>query len=191
MPLSDDTVHYLLIGLSALILLVVVVLLVVVLRKSENYDVTVDNTSSGNEETHKGKSVVKRYNGVTNPNQIALKLQLHPDVQLRQQIDDNYGQLERLKVVIEEKLYDLTNKEYVIDEIKLLPSVQGKDFVVGNKTYPRITYALFHFYRPDNKTNAFLPVTGDPSFGAGIEELIYSQMKDAIEQPNSPIVSIL
>jgi len=193
MPLSDNDVHMILLGISAITLVLVSIILIAVLHKSENYSAYGDLSDQSN--SFRNKSLHRRYEfGAQDPQreQVILDLSVHPDYQLRDQIDNNFGQLERLKVLIEDRLYRMSSdKEYHIKHIELKPSVDGDKFVVNGVAYPSHTYALFHFRRPDNKTQALVNLTSDPGFGAGAEELIYSDVDKVIQSPNSPIKNVL
>jgi hypothetical protein len=193
MPLSDDDVHMILLGISAVTLIIVSIILIAVLHKSENYDNY--GKLSDQKNTFRNKDLIRKYEFGTQDaqrQQIILNLAVHPDYQLRQQIDDNFGQLERLKVLIEQKLFSMIpDKEFHIRDIRLKPSVDRNNFVVDGKTYPKNTYALFHFRRPDNKTQAYVNLTSEPGFGAGAEELIYSDIIDELKKPNSPMNAVL
>jgi len=93
---------------------------------------------------------------------------------------------------MENDLFNLhPHKEYHISQIELKPSIDGEKFVVYGKLYPKHTYGLFHFQRPDNKAQALVPLTSPPDFGFGAEELIYSDVSDIINNPNSPIKQVL
>lgn len=191
MPLSDNDVHMILLGVSAITLVLVSLTLIAVMHKAENYS---EYGSIKDQTNHyENKNIIKRYTfGVQDPSrqQIVLNATLHPDAILRQQIDDNYGQLERLKVLMEEQLFEVDpTKEYHIKEIELRPTVDGTNFVVSGKTYPSYTYALLHLKREDNGQQALIPLTD--VMGGGAEELIYSKITDAIQNPDSPIRAIL
>lgn len=176
MPVSSKQI-YLWVLLTVAILALVIVLVV---RSSENFD------------SFKNKHIIKRYDYSPSESSVNLQLSLHPDKTLRDQIDNNIGQLERLKILIEDSLYDMSQKNYLIDEIKIFPAVTMKDedFLVDGVKYPRKTYALFDFRRKDNNARALIPVSADPSFGAGVEELIYSQINNEIKK-NSSVTKIL
>jgi hypothetical protein len=181
-----------LLGMSAVTLVLVSIILIVVLHKSEDYAYGTIKDMSDN---FKDKHILKRYTyGVQDPKrqQIVLKATIHPDAILRNQIEDNYGQLDRLKILMEEKMFKLNpNKEYHIEEIELRPPVDGNNFEVYGKGYPAYTYALLHFTRTDNKKQALIPLTDTSGFGAGSEELIYSMISDIFRNPNSQIKSVL
>ena len=193
MPLSDHDVHIILLGMSAVTLVIVSIILIAVLHKSENYDSYGKLSDQSN--SFKNKNLVRNYQLHTQDpqrKQVILHLAVYPDKQLRDQVDNNFGQLERLKVLIEEKLYAMSSdKEYHIRQVHLKPSVDSDNFVVNGVTYPLRTYALFDFTRPDNKTRALVNLSRDPGFGAGAEELIYSDIVDEIKKPNSPIIQVL
>lgn len=192
MPLSDNDVHIILLAMSAITLVIVSIILIAVLQKSEDYDY---GSLKDMDDDFKDKEIVKRYTfGIQDPKrqQIIINATIHPDAILRRQIEDNSGQLERLRIVMEEKLYDIDpTKEYHISEIKLKPTIDGNNFIVYNKKYPSYTYALLHLRRADNKTQALIPLTDTSGFGAGSEELIYSMIGDIFSNPNSQIQSVL
>ena len=196
MPLSDNDVHMILLATSAITLVIVSIILIVVLQKNEDYAYgTLKDVNDNINDDFKHKEIVKRYTfGVQDPKrqQIVINATIHPDAILRRQIEDNSGQLERLRIVMEEKLYNLDpTKEYHISEIKLRPTIDGNNFIVFNKKYPSYTYALLHLRRLDNKTQALIPLTDTSGFGAGSEELIYNMIGDIFSNPNSQIQSVL
>lgn len=189
MPLSDNDVHIILLCISS-ITLVIVSLILIALYSKEDYSDYGSIQDMGDD--FKDKNVKKSYTfDVQDPRrqQIVLKATIHPDTILRSQIENNYGQLGRLKILMEEELFRLDpTKEFHIQEIKLRPTVDGNNFVVYGKQYPVYTYALLHLKRADNNTEALLPVSG---FGAGSEELIFSTVRDQISDPSSPIRKLL
>jgi hypothetical protein len=108
-----------LLGISAITLVLVSIILIAVLHKSENYSAYGDLSDQSN--SFRNKSLHRRYEfGAQDPQreQVILDLSVHPDYQLRDQIDNNFGQLERLKVLIEDRLYRMSSdKEYHIKHI--------------------------------------------------------------------------
>lgn len=155
------------------VLAAVILLIFCVLRKKEGF---------------KNEKIVKRFATYTDDDK-TLKVDLFPDMKLREQIDDNYGQLERLTVLIEQTLQTMTGQLYQINEIHVHPPISGSDFEVDKVVYPKKTYALFRFQKVGNNKIVNIPLTADPHFGDGLEELIYSQITNVL--PSSNIQQIL
>jgi hypothetical protein len=141
-------------------------------------------------EGFKNEKIVKRFNTVSDDDKTLL-VHLYPDTRLRQQLDDNYGQLQRLTILIERTLQNMTGNLYQINEIHVHSAIPGDDFEVDKKVYPKKTYALFRFQKKGQKKHVNIPLTFDPEFGDGLEELIYSQITQTLPEYKSNIQQIL
>ncbi len=164
--MKKDTCLNVVIGVA---LVGIVLVLFLCLRKKESFT--------------KNVKVVKHYPTFTDGDKTLL-VNLYPDIALRNQIDNNVGQLDRLKILIEDSLQQMTGHLYQINKIHIHPAISGHDFVVDSIVYPKKTYALFRFQRVDNDKIVNIPLSADPDFGDGLEELIYSQIANTLPQSN-------
>ena len=135
-----------------------------------------------------GQPVQKKYQKqfkYPNYKHVDVILTLYPDQILEKQINDNSGQLDRIKLTAEHYLSNLwPDTEVNISKVIVHPGSDGNHFVADGRKYPSYTFAMLAFENSATKAVVRMPITDTTGMGQGSEELVFSMLTTTMDKTN-------